>query len=137
MGNPGSIDLVKATFDDLAAQTPIKIDGTRIGVEYPEIRTPFTACSYALHRGTQQSAAKAAAAPIGPDMEVVDIGAEARVTVSLALAIERRAERAVLEDSAIGRPPARRMQRRNRVGVGYGGRPYWCIRHRLADRVVA
>src|SRR5262245_58318694 len=74
-----AVDLIEPLLDDLAAEPPIEIDGARVGVEHPEIGAPFAAGGHALHRGAQQAATEPEAAPVGPDMEVVDVGAEARI----------------------------------------------------------
>jgi hypothetical protein len=149
--NLSAVDLVEAAFDDFATQSPIEIDGPHVVVEHPEIGAGLAARRDAAHRLAQQTPTEAAAAPVGMDMQVVDVGAKARVTlgpdcdeahvardqhsvvlrhhrefaapVRPPLSIERGPQRAVAEDAAIGRAPARGMQGRDGVGIGRCRRP--------------
>ena len=76
-----SIDLVEAALDDLAAQPAIEIDGPQVVVEHPEIGARLAAPGDPSHRLAQQAAAEAGAAPLGMDMQVVDVGAESRIAL--------------------------------------------------------
>src|SRR5882757_2960644 len=145
-----SVDLFEALLDDLTAQPPIEFDGTRVAIEHPEISPRLAATSDPPHGRAQQAAAKAAAPPLRVDVKIVDVGAEARIAlrprrdeaqpvvdqhhigrrhrgelaapVCPSLAVEGRAERAVLQDAAIGGTPACGVESRDGIGVGNGCR---------------